>query len=104
MSRNGDRAFGKERAKAFDGGAVGVLNDFRVLELVGRAYREGGISFSGADGLGKAPKNGTRWRERNWDHREQTIFLNLSICGALQNKEESRQINLSGQPALPKPC
>ena len=65
----------------------------------------GCVSFSGADGLGgPSPKNGKGWRERKWDHREQTIFLNLSICGALQHKEESQQINLSSQPAPPKPC
>jgi predicted dehydrogenase len=31
---NGDKAFSKERVEVFGGGAVGVLEDFRDLELV----------------------------------------------------------------------
>ena len=37
---NGDRSFSKERVEVFVGGAVGVLDDFRRLELVRRGRKQ----------------------------------------------------------------
>lgn len=37
---NGDKAFPKERVEVFSGGKVGVLDDFRTLELVSQGRRQ----------------------------------------------------------------
>ena len=64
---NGDRASGKERVEVFGGGAVGVLDDFRFLELVRH---------------GRKSKVVERWRQDKGHRAEWMAFRNAIVSGA----------------------
>jgi predicted dehydrogenase/threonine dehydrogenase-like Zn-dependent dehydrogenase len=64
---NGDRASGKERVEVFGGGAVGVLDDFRHLELVRH---------------GRKSKVIERWRQDKGHGAEWMAFRNAVTSGA----------------------
>jgi predicted dehydrogenase/threonine dehydrogenase-like Zn-dependent dehydrogenase len=64
---NGDMASGKERVEVFGGGAVGVLDDFRLLELVRH---------------GRKSKMVERWRQDKGHGAEWMAFRNAVVSGA----------------------
>jgi predicted dehydrogenase len=64
---NGDKAFGKERVEVFGGGAVGVLDDFRLLELIRNGHKS---------------KMVERWRQDKGHRAGWVAFRNAVACGA----------------------